>query len=137
LKLRKKIVTLIKDLREERNIKQQELADLAGVSRQTIYYLEKGTYIPSLTMSFKNAKVFNKFIEEIFYFEPIIRDILGGKTLDELEIIAERSDVKVERILKLKNLNDENLLKVFIENELFKISEALGVEFDTIFLRED
>lgn len=136
MKLRKKLVTRIKDLREERNIKQQELAALVGVSRQTIYYLEKGTYNPSLTVSLKIAKIFNKTIEEIFYFEPVIRDILGGKTLDELEDISSKSEVSTENIIKLKNIDDDQLLENFDEKDLIKISQAIGVSVETLFSRD-
>ncbi|MFX1321065.1 MAG: helix-turn-helix transcriptional regulator [Promethearchaeota archaeon] len=130
------MVTRIKELRDERNLKQQELADLVGVSRQTIYFLEKGSYNPSLTLSLKIAEIFDKTIEEIFYFEPIIKDILGGKTLDELEEFSEKSGVKTERLIMLKDLNDEQLLNNFNEKELFKIARAIGESFDTIFIRE-
>jgi len=137
LKFRKKIVTNIKELREERNLKQQELAELVGVSRQTIYYLEKGSYNPSLTLSLKVAKIFNKTIEEIFYFEPIIREVLGSKTLDELEEISEKSGIKTNRLIKLKNLDEDKLLEYFTEEDLYKISQVLHVSFDTLFIRED
>jgi len=130
------LVTRIKELRDERKLKQQELADLVGVSRQTIYFLEKGSYNPSLTLSLKIAEIFDKTIEEIFYFEPIIKDILGGKTLDELEEFSEKSGVKTERLIMLKDLNDEQLLNNFNEKELLKIARAIGESFDTIFIRE-
>ncbi len=129
------MVTRIKELRDERNLKQRELADLVGVSRQTIYFLEKGSYNPSLTLSLKIAEIFNKTIEEIFYFEPIIKDVLGSKTLDELEDISEKSGVNTERLIKLKDLNDEQLLNNFNEKELLKIARAIGESFDAIFTK--
>jgi len=130
------LVTRIKELRDERNLKQQELADLVGVSRQTIYFLEKGSYNPSLTLSLKIAEIFNKTIEEIFYFEPIIKDVLGSKTLDELEDISEKLGVNTERLIMLKDLNDDQLLNNFNEKELFKIAQAIGESFDAIFTIE-
>jgi len=130
------LVTKIKDLRDERNLKQQELAALVGVSRQTIYFLEKGSYNPSLTLSLKIAEFFNKTIEEIFYFEPIIKDLLGSKTLDELEDISEKSGVKSERLIRLKDLNDKQLSNNFNEKELFKITQAIEESFDSLFIRE-
>ncbi|MCK4688390.1 MAG: helix-turn-helix transcriptional regulator [Candidatus Lokiarchaeota archaeon] len=130
------MVTRIKELRDERNLKQQELANLVGVSRQTIYFLEKGSYNPSLTLSLKIAEIFNKTIEEIFYFEPIIKDVLGRKTLDELEDISEKLGVNTERLIMLKDLNDDQLLNNFNEKELFKIAQAIGESFDAIFTIE-
>jgi len=130
------LVTRIKELRKKRNLKQQELADSVGVSRQTIYFLEKGSYNPSLTLSLKIAEIFNKKIEEIFYFEPIIKDLLGSKTLDELEDISEKSGIKTERIIRLKDLNNEQLANNFNEKELFKITQAIEESFDSLFIRE-
>ncbi len=130
------MVTRIKELRDERNLKQQELANLVGVSRQTIYFLEKGSYNPSLTLSLKIAEIFNKTIEEVFYFEPIIKDVLGSKTLDELEDISEKLGVNTERLIMLKDLNDDQLLNNFNEKELFKIAQAIGESFDAIFTIE-
>lgn len=47
---------------------QQELADKAGVTRQTIASIEKGNYSPSLELAFRIALVFNLPLEEIFTF---------------------------------------------------------------------
>ena len=130
------MVTSIKELRDERKLKQQELADLVGVSRQTIYFLEKGSYNPSLTLSLKIAEIFNKTIEEIFYFEPIIKDVLGGKSLSELREIAEVVGISLEKLTSLTEINDEQLSNNFNEKELFKIARAIGESFDSIFIRE-
>jgi len=48
---------------------QQQLAELVGVSRQTINAIEKGNYVPSTTLSLKIARVFNKSLEDIFQLE--------------------------------------------------------------------
>jgi len=49
---------------------QQQLADQAGVSRQTIVAIEKGKYSPSLDLAFRIARVFQKPLEKVFYYEP-------------------------------------------------------------------
>ncbi|HHT97540.1 MAG TPA: helix-turn-helix transcriptional regulator [Clostridiales bacterium] len=59
----------LEKLRKERGIKQEELAEVLNVSRQTISSLENGRYNPSIILSFKIAKYFNKKIEEIFIYE--------------------------------------------------------------------
>jgi len=56
-------------LRKERGIKQEELADVLEVSRQTISSLEKGRYNPSIQLAFKIARYFNLTIEDIFIYE--------------------------------------------------------------------
>jgi putative transcriptional regulator len=49
-----------------KNITQAELADLIGVSRQTINTIESNRYVPSTILSLKIARVFGKPVEEIF-----------------------------------------------------------------------
>lgn len=56
----------LKDLRAERNWTQADLAELAGVSRQTINAIEKGKFDPSLPLAFSLARLFGLRIEEIF-----------------------------------------------------------------------
>ena len=59
----------IKEYRARRNMKQEEVAQLVGVRRETIGNLEKGRYNPSLVLAWNNAKVFGVPIEEIFTVE--------------------------------------------------------------------
>ena len=58
------------ELRKARNLSQQALADMLGVSRQTVISLEKGRYDPSLPLAFKLARVFECSIEDLFIPEP-------------------------------------------------------------------
>ena len=60
------INTRIKELRARYNLTQDELADKVGVTRQTMLYLEKGKYNPSLVLAYKVAKALNSTIEEVF-----------------------------------------------------------------------
>ncbi|MBN1999690.1 helix-turn-helix transcriptional regulator [candidate division KSB1 bacterium] len=46
---------------------QQELADAVGVTRQTIFAIEKGKFVPSTLLAIKIARYFNKTVEDIFY----------------------------------------------------------------------
>ena len=48
---------------------QQALADLVGVTRQTIMAIEKGKYSPSLELAFKIAITFNKPLDDVFTYE--------------------------------------------------------------------
>jgi len=56
----------LKVLRAERDQSQAVLAELAGVSRQTINAIEKGKYDPSLSLAFKLAQIYDLRIEDIF-----------------------------------------------------------------------
>jgi len=51
-------------------ITQQELADKAQVSRQTIVAIEKGNYSPSLELAFRLAHIFKTPLEEAFTYDP-------------------------------------------------------------------
>lgn len=115
---------------------QLELANLVGVSRQTIYYLERGSYNPSLTISFKLSEILKKSINEIFYQEPIIKDILDGKSLAELRDIANIADVNLEKLVSLSEIDDDELTSSFNEDQLVKISFRLGTKFEDLFEKE-
>lgn len=56
----------LKDLRAECSWTQAELAEKAGVSRQTINAIEKGKFDPSLPLAFRLARLFNLKIEDVF-----------------------------------------------------------------------
>ncbi len=58
----------IQELRKEKRITQNELADALDVTRQTIISLENGKYNASLVLAHKIAVYFNTTIEEIFDF---------------------------------------------------------------------
>ncbi len=59
----------LEEIRRQRGIKQEELASILEVSRQTIGSLENGRYNPSITLAFKIARYFERNIEEIFIYE--------------------------------------------------------------------
>ena len=61
------IQTRIHIFRAERKLTQQALADEVGVTRATIISIEKGNYNPSLELSFRISRFFEKDINEIFY----------------------------------------------------------------------
>ena len=60
---------LIVQIRQDRGIRQDELAKAMGVSRQTISSLENGRYDPSIQLAYKIARYFGMTIEEVFLFE--------------------------------------------------------------------
>lgn len=59
----------LEELRRQRGLRQEELADALEVSRQTIGSLENGRYNPSILLAFKIARYFHLPIEEIFIYE--------------------------------------------------------------------
>lgn len=65
--------TRIRDLREEKGLTQERLAELVDVTRQTILFLEKGKYNPSLRLAWSIAQVFGRPIEDVFSFDDETR----------------------------------------------------------------
>jgi putative transcriptional regulator len=59
----------MKELREKHHITQEQLAQKVGVRRETILFLEKGKYNPSLKLAHDVAKALGSKIEEVFLFE--------------------------------------------------------------------
>ena len=59
----------IKIQRAIKDITQAQLAEIIGVSRQTINAMEKGKYIPSTVLSLKIARYFETPLEEVFFLE--------------------------------------------------------------------
>jgi putative transcriptional regulator len=61
--------TRIKELRARYNFTQDDLAKKVGVRRETILFIEKGNYNPSLKLAHDIAKVLQTTIDELFIFE--------------------------------------------------------------------
>jgi len=66
--------TRLKELRAGRDLTQQALADLVGVRRETVVFLERGRYVPSLKLAYDVSRVFELTIEDVFSFD----DEAGG-----------------------------------------------------------
>ena len=63
-----KLVNNLRRCRFDNNeMSQQELADAVGVTRQTIFSIEKGKFVPSALLALKIARFFKKNVEEIFF----------------------------------------------------------------------
>ena len=59
----------IRVARAEVRMTQQQLAEAAGVSRQTINAIESGKFVPSPVLALKMAKIFGKSVEDIFQLD--------------------------------------------------------------------
>lgn len=98
--------------------------------------MEKGDYNPSLTISFKISEILKKPIDEIFYQEPIIKDILESESLAELREVAEVAGINLEKLASLSEIDDEELTSSFNDSLLVKIAKGLGMEFEDLFEKE-
>ena len=61
--------TRMKELREKHGFTQEELARIVGVRRETIIYLERGKYNPSLRLAYNVARALKSTIEEVFILD--------------------------------------------------------------------
>jgi Predicted transcriptional regulators len=63
------IINRVYEYRVLRKLSQSELAEIVGVSKQTIFVMEKNNYVPSLLLAYRIANFFGVSIEEIFSYE--------------------------------------------------------------------
>ena len=61
--------TKIKEYRTKHNLTQEKLAEMVGVRRETIIYLEQGKYNPSLKLAYNVAKALQATIDDLFIFD--------------------------------------------------------------------
>lgn len=64
-----KLVNRVRAVRSERGITQATLAERVGVSRQSINYIEQGTYAPSVALALRIAAELGQRVDEIFILE--------------------------------------------------------------------
>jgi len=67
----KTLTNIVKELRTQKDMSQGKLAELVGVTRQTIISLEKGSYVPSLLLAMRISEVLETPIEIIFIKESV------------------------------------------------------------------
>ncbi|MDO5375413.1 helix-turn-helix transcriptional regulator [Staphylococcus rostri] len=60
----------LKELRARDGYNQTQLAQKAGVSRQTISLIERNVFVPSIVTAMKIARIFNEPVENVFIYEP-------------------------------------------------------------------
>ena len=71
------VFSRLEEWRTERGLSRQELADAVSVHYQTIGYLERGEYSPSLALALQIAEVLDAPLEEIFSLHPFTRSRKG------------------------------------------------------------
>jgi putative transcriptional regulator len=72
-------------LRTERGLSRQALADALGINYQTVGYLERGDYNPSLELAFRISELFRLPVEAIFSrtpFKPLSEQVYGAPHAD-------------------------------------------------------
>lgn len=64
--MKEAVVNKVYELRSEKRVTQEDLAEAVGVTRQTVIAIEKGNYTPSVLLAMKIAKFFKEPVEKIF-----------------------------------------------------------------------
>jgi len=64
--MQEQVTNTVHEMRMDKNVTQETLADELGVTRQTIIAIEKGNYTPSVMLALKIAKFFKRPVEDIF-----------------------------------------------------------------------
>lgn len=60
----------VKKIRLELNLSQRQLADIAGITRQTLSLIEKGEYNPSLKLCLNLCYELHKTLDQLFWIDP-------------------------------------------------------------------
>lgn len=116
----------MKSLRQEVGITQEQLAEIVGVSRQTVSYLEKGEYNPSLKIAHDIARYFEKSIDDIFTYEPVITIKRKQFNLTQ-EQLASLIGIDVEDLKKLENEDYTGSMEL-----INKIAKQLNCEIEDL-----
>ncbi|MEK7623495.1 MAG: helix-turn-helix transcriptional regulator [Patescibacteria group bacterium] len=69
--MKESIHNRVHELRTRSNLTQEALADVAGVTRQTIIAIEKGNYVPSVLLAIKIAQAFKKTVDDVFFISEV------------------------------------------------------------------
>ena len=106
----------LKELRQEKHLKQKELAQLLGVSDKSICAYENGIASPKIETLIKMSKFFNCSIDYL----------LDNNTTDQKEKILSDDDILLEEYQKLNDNNKkavQNFIKITIETQNIELVE--------------
>ncbi|MEH1830099.1 helix-turn-helix domain-containing protein (plasmid) [Nostoc sp. C052] len=123
MKLDVNLCNNLKSIRTRLGMSQQELANIAGVTRQSIGGVELGQYAPSVAMSLRLAKALGCQVEDLFWFEedlPEVEAILAGSVPKQ-----ERSRVSLARV------GDQWIAYPLVGNDAFRI-EMIPADGETL-----
>ena len=103
------VQTNLARLRAKRGLGAAQLASEVGISRQTIYAIEAGTYVPNTLVSLKLARILETTVEDLFQLEPE-REAIEEKDV-EVFILGEPASLPKGQPLRLARVND-NLVAI-------------------------
>ncbi|MEH2239670.1 substrate-binding domain-containing protein [Nostoc sp.] len=123
MKLDVNLCNNLKSIRTRLGMSQQELANIAGVTRQSIGGVESGQYAPSVAMSLRLAKALGCQVEDLFWFE---------QDLPEVEAILTGSAPKEQQLrVSLARVGDQWIAYPLVGNDAFRI-EMIPADGETV-----
>ncbi|MBN3898266.1 MAG: helix-turn-helix domain-containing protein [Nostoc sp. NOS(2021)] len=123
MKLDVNLCNNLKSIRTRLGMSQQELANIAGVTRQSIGGVELGQYAPSVAMSLRLAKALGCQVEDLFWFE---------EDLPEVEAILAGSAPKQQQSrVSLARVGDQWIAYPLVGNDAFRI-EMIPADGETL-----
>ncbi|MEH2159994.1 MAG: substrate-binding domain-containing protein [Nostoc sp.] len=123
MKLDVNLCNNLKSIRTRLGMSQQELANIAGVTRQSIGGVESGQYAPSVAMSLRLAKALGCQVEDLFWFE---------QDLPEVEAILTGSAPKQQQLrVSLARVGDQWIAYPLVGNDAFRI-EMIPADGETV-----
>jgi len=120
--------TNLAELRKRRGLGAAELAARVGVSRQTIYAIEAGTYVPNTIISLKLASVLETTIEGLFHIEP--EDDAHAESA-EATVLGDTESLMPGQALRLCSVND-HLVAVVPESGVWSLPPVDAIFFKLI-----
>ena len=99
------ILNSLERLRLKRGLSASQLAAEVGVSRQTIYAIEAGTYVPNTVVSLKLARTLDTTVEELFRIEA--ERAASSNEIAEVRVLAEAASLRKGQPLRLVNVDGQ------------------------------
>lgn len=126
MKLDVNLCNNLKSIRTRLGMSQQELANIAGVTRQSIGGVESGQYAPSVAMSLRLAKALGCQVEDLFWFE---------QDLPEVSAILTGSAPKQQQLrVSLARVGDQWIAYPLVGNDAFRI-EMIPADGETVAVK--
>ncbi|MEH2077921.1 MAG: substrate-binding domain-containing protein [Nostoc sp.] len=126
MKLDVNLCNNLKSIRTRLGMSQQELANIAGVTRQSIGGVESGQYAPSVAMSLRLAKALGCQVEDLFWFE---------QDLPEVSAILTGSASKQQQLrVSLARVGDQWIAYPLVGNDAFRI-EMIPADGETVAVK--
>ena len=120
--------TQLNQIRQQRGTSASELAKLAGVSRQTIYAIEAGDYVPNTALALQLAKILEVRVEDLFQLEHDAPNVPPPVTVD---LISNQGGARKGQPVQLCRVGKRTVCVSAMPQPLFPMADGVIVETPT------